>query len=238
MRIGSLFSGIGGLELGLEWAGLGPTIWQVESDSRCRKVLAKHWPDATRFEDVRTVGSRCLAPVDLICGGFPCQNVSSAGAREGITAPRSGLWIEFDRVVRELRPSWIVVENVTSGADLWLDTVVTDLEAQGYACLPAPVAACDVGAPHGRGRLFVVASNAHGKGKPVVPVYAEVASSPALVGGSRHAGWRSPEPEMVRVVDGLPRGLDRPKQRISALGNAVVPQCAEVVGHIILELMR
>ena len=79
MRIGSLFSGIGGLELGLEWAGVGRTVWQVEADSFCRGVLAQHWPEVRRYEDVRNVGAATLAPVDLVCGGFPCQDVSAAG---------------------------------------------------------------------------------------------------------------------------------------------------------------
>ena len=90
MTIGSLFSGIGGLELGLEWAGLGPVRWQVEQDMWCRAVLAKHWPDAGRFDDVCTVGAE-LEPVDIICGGFPCQDLSNAGARAGLAGARSGL---------------------------------------------------------------------------------------------------------------------------------------------------
>lgn len=114
MRIGSLFSGIGGLELGLERAGVGHTVWQVEQDEYCRAVLARHWPDAQRFTDVRTVGSGNLAPVDVICGGFPCQDVSATGRRRGIIAgTRSGLWFEYSRILRELRPRYAIVENVT-----------------------------------------------------------------------------------------------------------------------------
>ena len=148
LTIGSLFSGIGGLELGLEWAGLGPVVWQVEKDPFCRLVLAKHYPEAKRFDDVCTVGANELARVALICGGFPCQDVSSAGLGAGLTGERSGLWREFARIVAELRPGWVVVENVTSGAGRWLDTVVGELERLGYACLPLPIAASDVGAPH------------------------------------------------------------------------------------------
>jgi DNA (cytosine-5)-methyltransferase 1 len=157
LRIGSLFSGIGGLELGLEWSGLGHTVWQVEQDRFCSAVLAKHWPQAERFNDVRTVGKANLAPVDLVCGGFPCQDVSSSGKGAGLAGERSGLWREFARILGELRPQWVVVENVTSGARKWLDAIVRQLEQLGYAVLPLPLSASDCGAPHRRSRLFVVA---------------------------------------------------------------------------------
>lgn len=98
LTIGSLFSGIGGIELGLEWAGLGPVMWQVEKDPFCRDVLKRHWPEVKRYEDVRQVGRSNLAPVDLICGGFPCQDTSSAGSRKGLEGPSSGLWREFHRI--------------------------------------------------------------------------------------------------------------------------------------------
>jgi len=162
--IGSLFSGIGGLELGLELAGLGPVVWQVEKDPYCRKILAKHWPQVERFDDVKAVGAATLAPVELICGGFPCQDVSSAGKSAGLTGSRSGLWGEFARIVGELRPRWAVVENVTSGASRWLDPVVRDLAELGYEALPLPLSAEAVGAPHLRRRHFIVARLADADG--------------------------------------------------------------------------
>src|SRR3990167_10929952 len=131
MRIGSLFSGIGGLELGLEWAGVGRTVWQVELDPYCRAVLAKHWPDAQRFTDVRDCNSTNLPPVDVLCGGFPCQDISDAGKRAGITGARSGLWSEFARIIRELRPRYVVVENVRALLVRGIDTVLGDLAAAG-----------------------------------------------------------------------------------------------------------
>ena len=101
VKIGSLFSGIGGLELGLEWAGVGHTVWQVERDPFCRSILARHWPSAARFDDVRTVGAHNLEPVDVICGGFPCQDISYAGKGLGLAGERSGLWYEFARIIGE-----------------------------------------------------------------------------------------------------------------------------------------
>jgi DNA (cytosine-5)-methyltransferase 1 len=258
MNIGSLFSGIGGLELGLEWSGLGPTVWQVEMNPFCRAVLAKHWPHAERFEDVKAVGKCELTPVDLICGGFPCQDVSSAGKRVGLTGARSGLWFEYLRIVRELRPQWVVVENVASGARDWLDIVVAGLGEQGYACLPVPLAAADVGAPHRRDRVFIVAAHADAKGQSPGAKHAEMAGASAFTdpdaerrkgGGAwgresqmaadpRVCHWRSAQPDMVRVVSRFPGRLDSARRRIAALGNSVVPQCAEVIGNIIQELTR
>ncbi len=169
MRIGSLFSGIGGLELGLEWAGVGETIWQVEQDPFCRRVLERHWPNATRFDDVRTVGRANLAAVDLICGGSPCQDFSLAGKRAGLDGARSGLWFEFARIVRDIRPRFVVFENVpgilspirddggsvVSSAPAW--TVLGDLASADYDAVGLPLSASGVGAGHERERVFFVA---------------------------------------------------------------------------------
>jgi DNA (cytosine-5)-methyltransferase 1 len=106
MTFGSLFSGIGGLDLGLERAGL-TCAWQVEVSPWCRAVLKKHWPEVPKYDDVRTVGKNNLCPVDVICGGFPCQDISNAGKREGIGGSRSGLWKEYARIVGEIRPKAI-----------------------------------------------------------------------------------------------------------------------------------
>lgn len=154
--IGSLFSGIGGLELGLEAAGFGPVIWQVENDEYCRAVLAKHWPDADRSTiDVRAAQS--LQRVHLICGGFPCQGMSGAGKGLGFSDERSGLWFEYHCIVRELRPAYVVVENVASGKRRWLPTVRRMLGALGYRTRAVQLSAADVGAPHRRERVFVLA---------------------------------------------------------------------------------
>jgi DNA (cytosine-5)-methyltransferase 1 len=156
LTIGSLFSGIGGLELGLERAGLGPVVWQVECDPFALQVLEKHWPDAERYQDVRSVCAE-LAPVSVICGGFPCQDISNAGKREGIEGKRSGLWSEFARIVGVVRPRFVVVENVSALLGRGMGVVLGDLAALGYDatwdCIPAQA----IGAPHRRDRLFVVA---------------------------------------------------------------------------------
>lgn len=158
MTIGSLFAGIGGLELGLERAGLGPTIWQVEQDAYCRSVLAKHWPDADRsVTDVCEAGAANLERVDLICGGFPCQDLSYAGKGAGLDGARSGLWFEYLRIIRELRPRFVVVENVAALLARGMDVVLGTLAESGYDALWTSLRASDVGAPHRRERLFIVA---------------------------------------------------------------------------------
>ena len=299
MKIGSLFSGIGGLELGLEVAGLGHTVWQVEADEFCRRVLAKHWPKASRKVcDVKEAGRDNLEPVDLICGGFPCQDVSSAGKGAGLGGSRSGLWFHFLRVVNELRPEWVVVENVTSGASRWFDVVMAGLEESCYQALSIPLSAADVGALHLRRREFIVAwrspdSDEQGPERSLT-VNVEVAeecsadqdatnpqrnevrqqqgrggrkrrstgqAEPGHDGRERGASaeapgpvldcWRSTEPDLVRGVHGLPDFLDvlavpatghergeHDVARRRALGNAVVPQCAEVIGYVIRELIE
>ena len=155
--IGSLFSGIGGLELGLERAGWGPVLWQCEKDEFCRAVLASHWPNAERFTDVQQLTADALAPVDLMCGGFPCQDVSAAGARAGLGGSRSSLWYDFLWLIDAMRPGWVVVENVTSGAVNWVDEVRGNLGEIDYDSLPITLAASDVGAWHRRSRLFIIA---------------------------------------------------------------------------------
>ena len=160
MRIGSLFSGIGGLELGLEWAGVGHAVWQVEREPFCRSVLARHWPNARRFDDVRTVGAHNLEPVDVICGGFPCQDISYAGKGLGLSGERSGLWYEFARIVGDMGPRFVVVENVAALVTRGLPDVLGTLSDLGYDAQWRTIRASDVGAPHRRERLFIVAYTA------------------------------------------------------------------------------
>jgi DNA (cytosine-5)-methyltransferase 1 len=155
VRVGELFAGIGGMGLGLERAGF-TVAWQVEVDPACRRVLERHWPDVPRRGDVRLAGADSLAPVDCIAGGFPCQDISTAGKGAGIDGGRSGLWREFARILGELRPRWVLIENVPALRRRGADRVLGDLEALGYACWPLVVGARHVGAPHRRDRVWIV----------------------------------------------------------------------------------
>ena len=160
MRIGSLFSGIGGLELGLERAGLGETVWQCEINPYARRVLAKHWPGVTMYEDIRDI-DESAEPVDLICGGFPCQDISVAGKQAGIHAAKSGLFFDLMRVVRMVGPRFVLLENVpallSGDRGRWFGAVLGELAESGFDaewdCIPAQA----VGAPHRRDRVFVIA---------------------------------------------------------------------------------
>ena len=244
LTIGSLFAGIGGLELGLERAGLGPVRWQVEIDERCRRVLARHWPDAERFADVRAVGARTLAPVDVVCGGFPCQDISLAGANRGLEGERSGLWYEYQRIIAEIRPRFVVVENVSGLVRRGLDTVLEGLWSLGYAVEGTRMRASDLGAPHRRERLFLIAHTdgelvrlESERGEPDASergnALALDASGAGRVAGRVHRPW-APEPRICRVAHGIPERVER----LRALGNAVVPACASVVGARVMAIAR
>ena len=160
IRIGSLFTGIAGLDRGVEQAlaqlGQASRVeWQAEKDPYARAVLAKHYPTVRRYEDVRDVDAHAPT-VDLICGGFPCQDLSLAGKREGITGARSGLWSEFERCIRVLRPGLVFVENVPELA-AYLGHVLGPLAELGFDAEWGLLSAAAVGAPHRRERLFILA---------------------------------------------------------------------------------
>ena len=157
MTFGSLFSGIGGIDLGLERAGM-ECKWQVEIDPYCQKVLAKHWPDVRRYDDVRSVGADTLEAVDLIAGGFPCQDVSVAGKRAGPKeGNRSGLWFEYHRIIFELRPRYVFVENVPGLLIDGMGIVLGGLAQSGYDAEWQVLSAADVGASHLRKRVWIIA---------------------------------------------------------------------------------
>jgi len=154
---GSLFAGIGGFDLGFERAGM-ECRWQVEIDDFCVQVLEKHWPDVRRYKDVRECGRHNLEPVDLICGGFPCQPFSLAGKLRGDDDDRN-LWPQFKRIIGETRPSWVVAENVLGIRTIYLDTVLSDLERLEYTAEAVIIPAVAFDASHRRDRIWIVANS-------------------------------------------------------------------------------
>lgn len=157
MNVLSLFSGIGGLDLAAEWAGM-QTVAFCERDKFCQRVLAKHWPSVLCFDDVTTLnGSDINEPVDIISAGYPCQPFSVAGRRKGKDDERY-LWPECSRIIDQLRPSWFVGENVAGHITNGLDAVCDDLESKNYAVQTYVFPASAVGAHHKRDRCFVVAN--------------------------------------------------------------------------------
>jgi DNA (cytosine-5)-methyltransferase 1 len=158
VNVGSTFSGVGGFDLGFERAGMS-VVWQAEIDEWCRRVLRGHWPDAAIYDDVRAVNGEAAA-IDLLCGGFPCQDLSVAGKRAGFKGERSSLFFEFARIADELRPRWIVLENVVGllssaeGRDFGI--LLTTLAEIGYGCAWRVVDARYFGVPQRRRRVFIV----------------------------------------------------------------------------------
>jgi DNA (cytosine-5)-methyltransferase 1 len=258
---GSLFAGIGGIDLGLERAGW-RCAWQVENDPYCTRVLAKHWPDVPRFGDVKEINGRDLPPVDLVAGGFPCQPVSIAGLRRGQLDER-WLWPDFARIIRDVGPRFVFVENVPGILVRGMGDVLGELAACGYDaewdCIPAAA----FGAPHLRYRVCIVA---HAEGEPIGPGLRQ--SRAPGIGERRSAhGGGTADPVAVAAEFGLQTcdnmagaipatgeagmdgrgwwgtepavgrvayGVPARVDRLRGLGNAVVPQMAEWIGRRIL----
>lgn len=260
LRVGSLFSGIGGFDLGLERAGM-EVRWQVDNEPFAQHILNKHWPDIPCYSDIRDVRGEEVEPVDILCGGFPCQDISNAGARAGITGQRSSLWKEYARLVGELRPRYVIVENVAALRKRGLDVVLGDLSLLGYDAEWDRIRASDVGAPHQRARLWIVAypqrvelrqqpgrlSRSDGQEAPVAPADGQARSladadnagrgeqrraftAPPQLEATERGGWWRTEPDVGRVADGVPARVDR----LRGLGNALVPQIAEWIGRQIV----
>lgn len=222
LSVGSLFSGIEGFGLGFERAGM-RVAWHAESDPFCRAVIRRHWPHTVCFHDVRDIHD--CEPVDVLAGGFPCPVVSQV-ARGRNTAP--WLWPEFFRVVRHLRPRYVVVENVEGllYAGRGFGDILGDLASCGFDAEWRVLRASDFGAPHHRARVWLV-GYPHSDREPDLSLDAEAPRLPQLHGAVR--GWPDP-PVGVGVADGLPNRLDR----LGALGNALVPTIAEFIGQRIV----
>lgn len=237
LRVGDLFAGIGGFSLGLERAGM-QVVWQVEKDEFCRKVLEKHWPKVKRYEDIRECGAHNLEPVDLICGGFPCQPFSKAGKRRGSEDDRN-LWPEMCRVIQELKPTWIIGENVIGFDGLGLDAYIDHLEAIGYDVAPPfEISATAVGLQTMEWHTWIIATAVEQRRK----------------GGEKHPNLQDgnerkfpgsdtgeynrrdiSQTRFCRVAERVSGRLERhQRDRLRALGNAVIPQIVEIIGRIIM----
>lgn len=233
MRFLSLFSGIGGLDLGLELAGF-QCVGQVEIDPYNRRVLAKNFPGVKCFEDVRTVDGDSIRPcgkIDLVAGGFPCQDISNVGDLAGIEGKKSGLWGEFYRIICSIRPRFVLVENVSALLNRGFGRVLGDLAAGGFDaewdCIPA----CTFGAPHHRDRVFIVGQIQHTESKRRRTSIRILSGIGSVDSRNRARSWAENEPAMAGMDDGVPNRLDRR----FGLGNAVVPQVAEWIG---LQIMK
>ena len=157
MNVGSLFSGVGLCDLGLSWAGMRHAFF-CEVDPFCRSILAKHWPGVPLYEDVRELIGSEVPPVDVLCGGFPCQDVSQGGRRAGIKeGTRSGLWYEYARLIGKIQPRYAIIENVRGLLSCGIESVLRDLAALGYDAEWEVLPAAAFGAPHHRERVFLVA---------------------------------------------------------------------------------
>ena len=291
LTVGSLFSGIGGFELGFEATGRFETRWQVECDPYATKVLEKHWPDVQRHDDVCTWPNETTQPVDVLIGGFPCQDISYAGKGAGLDGQRSGLFYELMRIVRVVGPKYVVLENVAALFTRGMDQVLGSLSSHGYDAEWEVVSAASVGAPHRRDRVFIIGcladSIGSGTGSQNKPTGRQKRKSanafkPATL---RQGDWEAlsegtdassadcgtladsgdkqckgckqetlrgksrvsrksrrssenqrnqwtVEPSVGRVADGGPRRMDR----LRCLGNAIVPQVAQVVAERLLQI--
>ena len=265
MKVGSLFAGIGGFDLGLERAGF-EIAWQVEIDPYCQRVLAKHWPRVKRYGDIKAIDWATLEPVDLMCGGFPCQPFSLAGKRRG-TADDRYLWPAMLSGIQQLQPTWIIGENVPGLVGPVLDTVLSDLETAGYDVQTLAVPACAFDSSHIRQRIWIVAySEKHGRvtegrsssgceGESEQPLQTMADSSIEQWDRWRDwtCGWEREPQEALRdarergrqeawmsvpesLLGRVAHGVPARVDRLRGLGNAIVPHIAEWLGRQIMKV--
>ena len=226
MTVGSLFAGIGGFDLGLERAGF-DIRWQCEIDPWCQRVLTKHWPHVQRYGDITTIDWATVPAVDVLCGGFPCQDISTAGKGAGLAGTRSGLWSEYIKAIQALQPKWVIIENVSALRTRGLGQVLQDLCTSGYDAewdyLPTGVLY-----GHKRERFLCVAYHTASQG-----LERRVLTTSTWRAFKQHpsATRLLSTPRVLRKSDGLPHRVDR----FRGLGNAVIPQIVERIGRAIME---
>lgn len=230
LKVLDLFSGIGGFSLGLERTGGFETVAFCEIEEFPRRVLAKHWPKVPCYRDIRELTADVLRrdgiAVDVITGGFPCQDISLAGRMSGIEGKKSGLWWDYFRLIEEIRPRTVIIENSPVLRSRGLGNMLRQFSSIGYDaewhCIPVN----HLGAPHRRDRVWIIAYSSSFRDR--------ISEGQILTGRNfpQHGHWWSREPQICRVDDGTPGRVDR----LRGLGNAVVPQIPEMIGRAILEL--
>lgn len=240
MKMLSLFSGIGGIDLAAKWAGI-DTVAFCERDKFCQKVLAKHWPNVPCYDDIKTLkGSEILARhgnIDIVAGGFPCQPFSQAGKRRGAADDRH-LWPEMFRIIKTVRPPWVLGENVTNFGNMGLDDTLDDLEALGYASwtIDIPSMAFDLQSVE---RHFWIVSSSNGKRLQgdIEKTFSRIRLGTWEPAGSDERMRRGPDlvkSRLCRIRKRFPYWMDR----IKALGNAVVPQQIYPIFKVIAEIEK
>jgi DNA (cytosine-5)-methyltransferase 1 len=233
LKVLDLFSGIGGFSLGLEATGSFETVQFCEISAFPRRIIQKHWPEVPLHGDVRTLDFATVG-ADVICGGFPCQDISSQGKRAGVSGARSGLYREILRAIRVVRPKYTIMENVAVLLSNGMGTVLGDLaeirnDAEWH-CIPAG----ELNATHERDRIWIIANAADEQGVHE-PYSGEIARRLPTDCATREARLRdAPTPALCGMDDEVPHRVDR----TSALGNAVYPPIPELIGHAILEAER
>lgn len=236
MVLGSCFSGIGGIDLGFELSGI-TTTWQIEKDEWCRTKLERHFPNAKRYSDITTVKAEELEPVDIIAGGFPCQDISGANPyAKGLAGARSGLWFEMLRLIKGVRPTWVVVENVSRFIQLGADAVCDGLEEIGYTVAP-PISfpACALGLPTMERHVWIIGKTngvrLQGGIVSEIQNFGTLQRQLPREDQRNFNRWSVPASRVCGVGEGIPRRVDR----IKALGNSVPPLMAKVIADFIVQ---
>ena len=229
LRVLDLFSGVGGFSLGLERAGM-TTVAFCEIEEYPRRVLAKHWPHVPIHRDVRELNGADVGAVDVVCGGFPCQDISYAGLGAGLDGERSGLWREQARVIGEVRPSFVIVENPAAIRGRGLDEILGHLAAIGFDAVWDDIPASFVGAPHARIRTWIVAYAERGErwAQSYRGALGRMGREQQSVPWDRD--WQSALRELRGMDDGSAYRVDR----VDTIRNSVVPQIPEIIGRAIL----